>query len=210
MTEVRDFWSRRREKVEREARAEAETARREAERAEAAAFEERPDAEILAHYGLPDPDDMKMGDDFSAFLKFALPDRIRRRALRRLWGSNPVLANVDGLLDYGEDFTDAATVVENLQTTYQVGKGMLKHLEHLAAAEARKAEGETEEAVEDDAAEEELVAEAATEDWPEDIETVAAQPDPTPEDDYAAPAPRRMRIRFDAPTGAPTEEHRTA
>ena len=43
-------------------------------------------------------------------------------ALRRLWKVNPVLANVDGLVEYGEDFTDSATVVENLQTTYQVGK----------------------------------------------------------------------------------------
>ena len=71
----------------------------------------------------------------------AVPDRIRRRALRRLWLSNPALANLDGLLDYGEDFTDSATVVENIQTAYQVGKGMLKHVEELARqAEAEEAE----------------------------------------------------------------------
>lgn len=36
------------------------------------------------------------------------------------------------LVDYGEDFTDAAMAVENIQTAYQVGKGMLKHVEEMA------------------------------------------------------------------------------
>ncbi len=54
-----------------------------------------------------------------------MPERIRRRALRKLWGLNPVLANLDGLVDYAEDYTDAATVVDNLQTVYKIGKGML-------------------------------------------------------------------------------------
>lgn len=87
------------------------------------AAEEKSEAEILEELGLPDPDTMKAGDDFSAFMKEAVPDRIRRRALRVLWGSNPVLANLDELVDYGEDFTDAATVVANLQTAWKVGKG---------------------------------------------------------------------------------------
>ena len=85
----------------------------------------RTDAEILAEYGLPHPDDLEPGDDIRGFLKAAIPDRLRRAALRKLWRSNPVLANLDGLVDYGDDFTDAATVIENLQTVYQVGKGML-------------------------------------------------------------------------------------
>jgi hypothetical protein len=84
---------------------------------------------------------MKMGDDFSAFMSKAVPDRLRRRALRRLWLANPALANLDGLLDYGEDFTDSATVIENLQTAYQVGKGMTEHvLEMVRQAEAKAAE----------------------------------------------------------------------
>lgn len=73
--------------------------------------------------GLPDPNTLGPGDDFSAFLSGDVPKQLRNLAMRRLWRSNPVLANVDGLVDYGEDFTDAATVVANLQTAYQVGRG---------------------------------------------------------------------------------------
>jgi len=49
------------------------------------------------------------------------------------------LPDVDMLVDYGEDYTDAATVIENLQTTYQVGKGMLKHIEEMARQEELRA-----------------------------------------------------------------------
>ena len=61
-----------------------------------------------------------------------VPDRLRRRALRCLWLANPALANLDGLIDYGEDFTDSATVIENMQTAYQVGKGMTEHVLEMA------------------------------------------------------------------------------
>ncbi|MEL6477789.1 MAG: DUF3306 domain-containing protein [Pseudomonadota bacterium] len=85
----------------------------------------RSEAEILEELGLPDPDDLQPGDDIRGFMAKAVPERLRNRALRKLWISNPLLANLDELVDYGEDFTDAATVVENLQTVYRVGKGML-------------------------------------------------------------------------------------
>ena len=85
--------------------------------------------------GLKDPDDLQAGDDFSGFMSGAIPERLRNRALRKLWLTNPVLANLDELVDYGEDFTDAATVVENLQTAYRVGKGFLRR-EEIEAAEA--------------------------------------------------------------------------
>ena len=81
------------------------------------------EAEVLRNLDLPSPETLQAGDDFSGFLKKGVPDQIRRRALRLLWRSNPILANVDGLVDYGEDFTDAATVVENLQTVFVVGHG---------------------------------------------------------------------------------------
>ncbi len=85
--------------------------------------DELSDAELLEKYALPNPDSMQAGDNFSVFMNRAVPDRLRRRALRVLWNSNPVLANLDELVDYGEDFTDAATIVENMQTVYQIGKG---------------------------------------------------------------------------------------
>jgi hypothetical protein len=83
---------------------------------------------------------MTQGDDFSAFMSKAVPERLRRRALRKLWHTNPVLANLDGLIDYGEDYTDAAVVVANMQTGYQVGKGMLYHIKALEEQARQKAE----------------------------------------------------------------------
>lgn len=142
-----DFWSRRQAAVA----AEAEAEQREEVAAEAAAREaelaEQSDDEILAALDLPAPESLKDGDDFKIFLTDQVPARIKTRALRHLWRANPVLACVDGLVDYGEDFTDAACVIEGLQTAYQVGKGMTKHVEALAQeAAAQEAAAEQAEA----------------------------------------------------------------
>lgn len=80
------------------------------------------DSEVPA---LPDPDTLNIEADFTVFLKDGVPEALRRRALRRLWRLNPVFANLDGLNDYDEDYTDAATVVEGLKTLYKVGKGFV-------------------------------------------------------------------------------------
>ena len=136
MTGPQDFWSRRKAAVAGEERARQRVA--DEARADAAGqvVDEKSDAEVLSELNLPDPDTLGQGDDFSAFMAKAVPDRLRRRALRRLWISNPILANLDELVDNGEDFTDAATVVEHLQTAYQVGKGMLGHLQAQDEADA--------------------------------------------------------------------------
>ncbi len=149
MTGPQDFWSRRKAAVAGEERARQRVA--DEARADAAgqAVDEKSDAEVLSELNLPDPDTLGQGDDFSAFMAKAVPDRLRRRALRRLWISNPILANLDELVDYGEDFTDAATVVEHLQTAYQVGKGMLGHLQ--AQDEADEADAPPRAAAEADA-----------------------------------------------------------
>ncbi len=124
-----DSWSRRKAAVAEEERARERAAGEARAEETRRALDEKPDAEALAELNLPDPDTLKRGDDFSAFMAQAVPARLRRRALRRLWLSDPVLANLDELVDYGEDFTDAATVVESLQTAYRVGKGMLERLQ---------------------------------------------------------------------------------
>ncbi|MEM9145833.1 MAG: DUF3306 domain-containing protein [Pseudomonadota bacterium] len=102
----------------------------------AASPDERTDEEILSDLGLPDPQDLKPGDDIAGFMRREVPAKLRRLALRQLWRGNPVLANVDELVEYGEDYTDSATVVENLQTLYQVGKGMFRELDEPKEAEA--------------------------------------------------------------------------
>ena len=84
---------------------------------------------------LPDIDTLEESSDFTVFLQSGVPEALRRRALRKLWRLNPVFANLDGLNDYDEDFTDAATVIEGLKTLYQVGKGMVTPEDEAAEAE---------------------------------------------------------------------------
>ena len=65
--------------------------------------------------------DISLGaeSDFTPFMQSKVPEFLRRRALRALWRLNPVLADVDGLVDYGEDYTDAAMVIDGMQTAYR-------------------------------------------------------------------------------------------
>ncbi len=197
MSAQADFWARRKAAVAAAERAEEEAGREAAAAEERKALEERPDEEVLAELELPDPDSMKQGDDFSAFMADAVPERLRRRALRQLWRSNPVLANLDNLVDYGEDYTDAALVVENLQSAYQVGKGMLKHLEAMAEAAERAASPE---AAEDDGEAPETEAKAEEAGEPETeagTEPVPALPEaPVAVEPPAARAKPRMRFAF--------------
>lgn len=190
----RDFWSRRRAGVEAEAQVEEDLDAARVAEAEDAKLAERSDEEILAELDLPEPEALESPDQVREFLNSAVPQRLKTRALRRLWRLNPIFANLDGLVDYGEDFTDAAMVIENMQTVYQVGKGML-----TAFVEDDEEEEITDETLED--AEDEIEAPKDTEE--EAPVTVAATPDPLPEPEpEAEPAPvampqRRMRFAFD-------------
>lgn len=184
------FWANRRAGVAAEADAEKVAVEAQALAEEQAAYDTMEEAEVLAALDLPDPDTLQHGDDFSVFMAKAVPDAIRRRALRTLWRSNPVLANVDMLVDYGEDFTDAATVVENLQTAYQVGKGMLKHIEEMAR---QAEEADTPEVLEEEPPEEEVQVAAIQEPTPAD-EADIVQVD---EAEVHMPIPRRMKFRLE-------------
>ena len=178
MSGARDFWSRRRAGVEAE---EAVLEARVAE-AEAAKLEERPDEDILAELNLPEPEALDSPDAVRDFLKAELPQRLKTRALRRLWRLNPMLANLDGLVDYGEDYTDAALVVENLQTVYQVGKGMMTAF------------------LEDDDDATDVVEEAPSEEIEETQDEAPlialAEPAPLPEPEPQPPATPQRRMRF--------------
>lgn len=205
MTQSTDFWSARRARVaeEEEALREVESEKAQAQLNEAQ--EEKSDEEILLEHNLPDPDNLTADDNVAGFMAKSVPERLRRRALRRFWRLNPILANVDGLVDYGENYTDAATVVENLMSTYQVGKGMLAHVEYLAEL-AKKKEDEAEQELAE--AEENL-----EEETPNDMSLTASEdeisdqvchedkfitPEVVKKDNIAeAPLkPRRMRFRF--------------
>ena len=195
MSGGKDFWARRKANVVAEAHASEVAIEQQALSEQHASMEEKSDEDLLLELNLPDPDAMEMGDDFSVFMSKAVPDRIRRRALRTLWRSNPVLANVDMLVDYGEDFTDSAMVVENMQTAYQVGKGMLKHVQEMARQAEELANPKEPEALEEDSEEdvEEILASSEAEnEFSEPLEVYDV-----PDDAYEellVPSPRRMKF----------------
>ena len=186
------FWARRRAAVQAEAEADIRAQEEAMLAARAEALAERDDAEILAEMGLPDPESMQQGDDFAAFMSREVPERLRRKALRTLWRSNPVLACVDGLNDYDDDFTIGATGNGPIKTAYQVGKGMMYHLEAMA----RQSEPALEEILTPAPEEADVpVAMAAVEeavDMPPEPETVAGLAE-----GIEGFAPRRMRFRFE-------------
>lgn len=195
MSGEQDFWARRKAKVEAETLAEQAAVEQLVLAEQHAVLEEKTDAELLEELDLPDPDTLVMGDDFSVFMSKAVPDRIRRRALRILWRSNPVLANVDMLVDYGEDFTDAAMAVENIQTAYQVGKGMLKHVQEMAR-QAEERENPTEPEVLDEEVEDEAETLMAVSEYDaESAEAVEFYAELEEEQvDLLSPSPRRMKF----------------
>ena len=138
MSRGSDFWSRRKARVEAEQAEEARRAEAVEVEAQQKQLEEKTDAEILEEFGLPDPDNLEPGQDIAGFMNKAVPERLRRRAMRQLWRLNPVLANLDGLNDYDGDFTNAATDAPGVKTAYQVGKGLLRHVQALEEQERAK------------------------------------------------------------------------
>ncbi|MCB1520197.1 MAG: DUF3306 domain-containing protein [Hyphomicrobiaceae bacterium] len=74
--------------------------------------------------------------DYTQFMGRDVSHDARNKALRKLWLSNPVLANMDGLDDYCEDYTDAAMVpIGGVKTAYKLGRGFLSD-EEVAEWEA--------------------------------------------------------------------------
>jgi Protein of unknown function (DUF3306) len=49
---------------------------------------------------LPDVETLTYESDFSAFMSKGVPETLKKQALRKLWLSNPLFANLDGLNDY--------------------------------------------------------------------------------------------------------------
>ena len=104
------------------------------------------DAELLEKYDLPDPEAVTEESGLEQFLNGkGLPGRVRQMALRRLWRLNPLFGVVDDMVEYGEDYTDAATVVEGMKTAYTVGKGYKKDDVEPEEAEALEDDSEAQE-----------------------------------------------------------------
>lgn len=149
--------------------------------------------ELIA--SLPDIESLDADSDFKVFLQEGVPDALKRRALRKLWRLNPVIASVDGLNDYDDDFTDAATVIEGMQTLFQAGKGMRSEEAEAVRREAAEAEAAAaaeraeQRAAEDKGGEQEQDAIAEVERVPEEEPDVSVQDGPE-----SAPEPLEQRV----------------
>ena len=142
------------------------------------------EAALLEKLGLPSPESLGPGDDFRAFMADGVPAFLRRRALRVLWRSNPVLANLDGLNDYDDDFTSPELTKKVLATAYQVGRGIISHKIEPEASVDTPVPAPDDEPIA-------LVPDDVVEDLGPKDET---QPATLADDPEPSPRPRRMRF----------------
>lgn len=181
------FWTNRRAAVAAEEQAEAQAQAARAQAETEAALAERRDEDLLAELGLPEPEALVGGDELRRFLAAELPQRLKRRALRALWRSNPVLACLDGLNDYEDDFTDAAVVKDGIATLYQVGRGFAERVVEVA-------EKLPEPEVASETTPAPAIADAPAQ--PDPALRAAARPEPALNEDDALAPPRLRRMTF--------------
>lgn len=95
---------------------------------------------------LPPVESLTYESDFTPYLSPSVPEELRQQALRKLWRSNPVLANLDGLDACYQDYSMIGKVEEAVETLYQIGRGMVDSVERMTsdadskADESRRAE----------------------------------------------------------------------
>nr|WP_211113597.1 DUF3306 domain-containing protein [Azospirillum endophyticum] len=94
---------------------------------------------------LPPVEELTAESDFTPFLRAEVPEDLHRQALRKLWTSDPIYANDDGLKDYADDYASLFTGGVPVKTLYRVGSGFLDTLDDVAeetAAEPSPVPGE--------------------------------------------------------------------
>jgi hypothetical protein len=157
-----------------------------------------------------DLDNVGKTTDIKLFMKDGVPGALRKKALTALWRSDPVLANLDGLNDHDEDYTDAKLVPKVFKSAWETGRGYLKEITSETAADtdktadaavATQAESpgeavEVEEAAASDAAETETTAEEKSAESPHEAvsnyaEDTGIEPDTNPRVSI------RRRLSFD-------------
>ncbi|HYH40321.1 MAG TPA: DUF3306 domain-containing protein [Azospirillum sp.] len=82
---------------------------------------------------LPPVESLTAESDFTPFMRAGVPEDLHRQALRKLWTSDPIFANDDGLKDYADDYTGLFSGSGVVKTAYRVGKGFLDALEEVDA-----------------------------------------------------------------------------
>jgi hypothetical protein len=73
---------------------------------------------------LPPIDGLTMKSDISAFLQDGVPEELKNLALRKIWASDPFLANPDPLDIHNLDYS-MPVLTEAVKTVYQVGRGIV-------------------------------------------------------------------------------------
>jgi hypothetical protein len=83
---------------------------------------------------LPNIDSLDSSSDFTVFMRPGVPEHLRTLALRKLWRSDPIFSTLDGLVEYGEDYSIATWPKGAIKTAYQIGRGFVNELEKPRAA----------------------------------------------------------------------------
>lgn len=81
-----------------------------------------PEAEVPV---LPSIESLDAQSDYTAFLSKNVPEALTRAALRKLWTSDPVFANLDGLNHYDDDYNVIDKAISIAQTGYHPEWGYL-------------------------------------------------------------------------------------
>jgi hypothetical protein len=71
---------------------------------------------------LPPLDELTPDSDFTGFMDKRVPDFLRRQALRKLWLSDPAFSLIDGMHEYGEDYSMMAQLAAGA-TAYRPNEG---------------------------------------------------------------------------------------
>lgn len=127
------------------ARRKAQVAREETEEKQ----EVEPDAaELAANRAAAEAVDLdRLGpdSDLRVFLRRGVPETLKNQALRAVWRSDPVFANLDGMVDYGEDFGRKDLILKTFTSAWQAGRGYLdKVAEAAETPQPPEPTGETE------------------------------------------------------------------
>jgi hypothetical protein len=82
---------------------------------------------------LPSIESLDAQSDYTAFLAKEVPEALTREALRKLWTSDPVFANLDGLNHYDDDYNVIDKAISVAQTSYHPEWGYLSEEEEAPA-----------------------------------------------------------------------------